>query len=381
MIELISPADGEKISLLTDVMREFVERQYSGQHVYAEDPEEFPDAEDSYAWLREKYGKGFTRNYAGNPNEVNLTKPQYIKFSWKADVPCHVEITCSVKYPNDPQTEILPPELDGDIYTCEAGNFFMRTEYSWQVVSDDGKQHSELRRFVTLDEFPRAIFAQGGGNIRDLGGLKTYDGKSLRQGCVYRGGALECYLEEVLKSNERSYSLTPRGKHVLRDLVRIKKDIDIRKDSVGVLNESPLGGDVELLHLTLRGYELFYDTPWANKTKELFDLLADESNYPVYLHCMVGADRTGTVMCFLEMLLGVSRKDLIADYNITSLSLRDIRLIPPDGECDQNRFLGGMGDHEPVEETVKRNCEKFLMDKFGITMETIEKVRKNLIEE
>lgn len=46
--------------------------------------------------------------------------------------------------------------------------------------------------------------------------------------------------------------------------------------------------------------------------------LADPANLPAYFHCKSGRDRTGMAAGFLLALLGVSRDDIIRDYQTTS---------------------------------------------------------------
>ena len=54
--------------------------------------------------------------------------------------------------------------------------------------------------------------------------------------------------------------------------------------------------------------------------RDIFAVLSDESNYPVYFHCNAGADRTGTLAFLIEGLLGVSYADTIRDFELTSFS-------------------------------------------------------------
>jgi protein tyrosine/serine phosphatase len=43
-------------------------------------------------------------------------------------------------------------------------------------------------------------------------------------------------------------------------------------------------------------------------------VLADESNYPIFFHCAIGTDRTGTLAYLINGLLGVPEEDLYYDY-------------------------------------------------------------------
>ena len=53
--------------------------------------------------------------------------------------------------------------------------------------------------------------------------------------------------------------------------------------------------------------------------KNIFADLANESNYPVYMHCTHGLDRTGTVCYILGAILGMSDEDLMREYQLSSL--------------------------------------------------------------
>lgn len=50
----------------------------------------------------------------------------------------------------------------------------------------------------------------------------------------------------------------------------------------------------------------------------MFNLLADESRYPVHFHCRLGRDRTGVVVMLLLSHLCVRDDDVAADYALTA---------------------------------------------------------------
>ena len=57
---------------------------------------------------------------------------------------------------------------------------------------------------------------------------------------------------------------------------------------------------------------------WISNLQFLFD--AVKHNEPVYFHCTAGADRTGTLACILEAILGMSQSDIDKDYELTCFS-------------------------------------------------------------
>ena len=244
MIQVFYPENNAVVSLISNVQREFLHKQFKN---------DYTDSETSYNWINEKYGKDFVGFYVDNPESINLTQPRYVEFAWQSDRPCRIEISREKgDFPGDPEEwEILPVEEKYGLCTCLVGNLFMRTRYYWKVVSLDGEEESQTFTFITANEYPRAIYAQGASNIRDIGALERYDGTRLRQGCIYRGTCLESNID-------REYQLTQRGITVLRDKIKIKTDLDIRKEAYGKASKSAIGESVNYVQSTCRGYELFY---------------------------------------------------------------------------------------------------------------------------
>lgn len=52
--------------------------------------------------------------------------------------------------------------------------------------------------------------------------------------------------------------------------------------------------------------------------KPIFQTLAGDATGPIYIHCTYGRDRTGIVIALLLRLLGVSREDVLAEYQRTA---------------------------------------------------------------
>ena len=137
-------------------------------------------------------------------------------------------------------------------------------------------------------------------NVRDIGGWAC-DGGTVKYGLLIRGGAL--------RADDRN---------VLVGQLGIQHDLDLRgATEAPVLTESPLGSDV--YYTCAPQYAMYALTPvnaWKINLRTIFDAVTH--NEPVYFHCSAGADRTGTLACVLEGVLGVSQSDIDKDYELTS---------------------------------------------------------------
>ncbi|MBQ8524557.1 MAG: tyrosine-protein phosphatase [Clostridia bacterium] len=373
MIELLYPADKERICIHTQVIKDFIYHNGAGHHYNNR------EREDVYSWLREYYDGRYTGNYKNNPDELNLTRSQTVSFAWRSSVPCKLVIspchdfsTTCLDYPASPECcEIVyKGEYDG-VFHAEADQLFSDTDYYWKIVAEDGSEESVPRSFVTFGGYPRFIFAEGTANFRDLGGLATYDGKRTRQGCVYRCAALDSEIES-------NYDLTERGTRVLRDIVKLRCELDIRREAFGVKKSSVLGDSVKYLQIIGRGYDYFFLPEEKEGRRRLVEALADENNYPICFHCAGGADRTGTLALFILALLGVPRSLIELDYNITTLTVVDKRKLGT--WSDYDNFLVGYEGGD-ITEYVKGSAEKYYLEQCGGDADTLNRLRNNLLED
>ena len=159
--------------------------------------------------------------------------------------------------------------------------------------------------------------------------------------------------------------------------------------------------------MTYRGYTsifpsdtatdtVYYDERSPEAFRQIFSLLAEEQNYPVYFHCLIGQDRTGTLAYLILGLLGVDFEDITKDYELSAFSA----VGSMNREKDWNYSGDGvpMGTHhvDRVWETMNAMMlqyygtdsgllsdavANYLLRECGITEEQIASVRAILLED
>ena len=155
---------------------------------------------------------------------------------------------------------------------------------------------------LTATHFLRQIKCPEARNVRDIGGWQC-DGGTVAYGKIIRGG--------LPRASDRA---------VLVDELGIAVDIELRG-----LNDqdwtpptvSGLGEDIPYYVFDRYAwYSLSDKALWTQIMRAVVDAVLDDK--PVYLHCGAGADRTGTVLCLIEALLGMSPGDIDMEYELTS---------------------------------------------------------------
>lgn len=108
-------------------------------------------------------------------------------------------------------------------------------------------------------------------------------------------------------------------------------------------------------------------------------VFADEDNYPIIMHCTYGRDRTGTLAFLINGLLGVSKKDLYRDYEMTTMS-RLSSLHPRRKIRKFNALYKGMLKYEDPALSLQDNIKEYLVD-IGMTREEISNIEEIMLEE
>ena len=202
--------------------------------------------------------------------------------------------------------------------TVKIENAKVQTLYFWTV--SNGSNTSDLQAYYVDDVPVRNLSTSTIGNARDFGGFETEDGMIVKQGMMYRGHMMEpgSYL-----SKNRDVLINDIGIQTEIDIKEKQSDSSIYYDT-SELNRYPSKDFDHYLRRYMK-FELYGGYLSADYTSigtvfKIFHDLADESNYPVYIHCRIGADRTGLICFLINALCGVSLDDLYTDYVFTTYS-------------------------------------------------------------
>ena len=164
-----------------------------------------------------------------------------------------------------------------------------------------------------------AVDLQGAFNVRDLGGLRTRDGRRTRYGLIYRGDSLD--------------SITPSDAQVLFEKLGISTIVDLRTQAetdlielsfpvarcrFSVLAEGRLGREpfpsddpAELAKVYLNNIE-----GGRQAVKNTFEVIAAnlQAGVATLFHCAAGRDRTGIMSALLLDLVDVTFGEIAKDY-------------------------------------------------------------------
>ncbi len=190
-------------------------------------------------------------------------------------------------------------------------------------------------------------------NMRDLGGWAC-DGGTVKYGLLYRSGELSAQDENLF----------------IKEL-GINTECDLTADGVPAFP-----GKMRFIgHTSYAMYSLSNAEAWRVNLRGIFE--AVRYGNPVVFHCSMGADRTGTLACVLEGLLGVSQSDLDKDYELTSFYALRAR---------NGNYQGGAADWAHLisailalsGNTFRDKCVSFALS-VGITIDEINAYRAAMI--
>ena len=256
-------------------------------------------------------------------------------------------------------------DLDTDLDLLSIDNLMTDTTYKYIVTSVDldGKEHINEGSFKTADT-NRFISLPGVYNTRDIGGYHTTGGKKVKQGLLIRGTELDGLVKTEYYLSDLE-SVEPFG---------FKCDFDLRNSDIfNARYTSRLGKKV--IHK-------FYDSPMyggifsvksRDSLKQIFHDLADASNYPMYLHCTLGADRTGTIIFLLQGVLGVSEEDMKAEYELTGF-LDKSYVYGENIDSVLSGLQGTSGNN------VNKKIENFLVNTIGVTQNQLNNIRSIFLD-
>lgn len=249
-------------------------------------------------------------------------------------------------------------------------NLFMGQQYYYQIIAkyDDHTVKSDIFDFKTA-YLPRTVVIDGVSNTRDIGGYTTDSGKRVKQGMLYRGGT--------------PVNVTEAGIDTAVNTFGIKTQIDLSGGETST--SSAFGSTVEFHSVSAPWYASgsngITDSTKQAQLSEVFKLLADEDNYPVYFHCSLGRDRTGTLAFLINGLLGVGENDLFMDYETAFFSWTGCE----DGGKPSSKVQGDLQSlYDYLKSygsgTLSENIEAYLLN-IGLSLSEINSIKTILLEE
>jgi protein-tyrosine phosphatase len=215
---------------------------------------------------------------------------------------------------------------------------------------------------VLGDEFAsdRVIQLEGTTNTRDIGGYQTSDLRTIRW-------------RQIIRSENLS-RLTPDDFRKLED-IGVKTVIDLRTereheqaptvwqgDNPPQFFHFPVGDshnewfnaqrklmrrksftEEQALEHMVEGYRMIAEEG-PPSFHRMLDIVLDESNWPVLIHCSAGKDRAGVATALILEALGVDRETIMADFLLTNEVGRSARkaelMAEASGETRGGRRIG-----------------------------------------
>ena len=213
------------------------------------------------------------------------------------------------------------------------------------------------------------VDVDGARNVRDLGGWN-----GLASGKVYRGSELNAVKNHGL-------ALTPEGLRTMREKMKIKTDLDFRAVNEGeraeCLKTSALGKDVKLVDRPISNYTSMFSK--TNSFASALRVFADSGNYPIYMHCWGGADRTGTIAFILQGLCGVGETDLAIDFELTSFACFGTRTRHNAGSFKYADMILELKSYKGA--TLADKFRTYAKETLGLADWEIDAIRKNLMNQ
>ncbi len=317
-----------------------------------------------------------TYSPVGTTGNDSFYYPNYLTFSWNTEKPAdyyRLNISLNSDMSNSEEYIVMSPS-----YTHKS--LLLGKRYYWRVdaVYATETLRSTVNTFTTAEGI-RTLYVEGVSNTRDIGGWMTSSGKRVKQGLVYRGGQLD-----PLSVNDGQTGITQSGINFMRNDLGIVMDLDLRG---GSQTSTLLGSDVKVISFPestpYYGYNDANAITNANKQKIFkteIEAFADPDNYPMYVHCSLGRDRTGTLLFMINGLLGVSEADLLKDYWLSVHSLAGYHETAKlyQLQSNVNSLFSYMNTFSGS--TLQKKIENYLLS-IGVSSATMQAIRDILLED
>ncbi|MBR6032197.1 MAG: tyrosine-protein phosphatase [Bacteroidaceae bacterium] len=313
----------------------------------------------------------YTESDASKISTYNVGPPERrdwplpVEVYWTQDDSADAQLITWSESPDfaDAVTQSVPTESASyEIYNLIPGRI-----YYCKVEQQKGEDTETVANFSfnTAGQM-RHLKAEGTANVRDLGGWTTASGCPVRYGKIFRGAEWN-----------GGHNLEPEAIQALRR-AGIKAELDLRSDSEAKsITKSVLGNDIlykrTALGQTQSHMEGLTNSKSTYQAALQFVLSCVKNDKPVYFHCAIGRDRTGTLAFLLEGVLGMSKSDIYKDYELTNFSYFNT-------PCSKGQLDAMFAMIEALEgETLEQKFRTYLTTEFGITGQDIDMFRTKML--
>ena len=236
--------------------------------------------------------------------------PPVYAIKWTADAGAG-ELTATLRDGDWSKQNTLP--AGASFYTVT--NLRPNATYTYEIKAKSSKTMTS-GTFTTHGHLHQLFFQQNVRNCRDLGGWKTKDGKTVKYRKVYRGGRLQWATKEPATLTEEGLA------EVLAEGIKAQLELRNTNDAI---KETALGQGYAFCAPIIReGYAdmLRPSDGLTGKTRQCFEFIVNcvREDKPVYFHCSLGRDRTGTVAMLVLGVLGVDEGDISKEYELTQFA-------------------------------------------------------------
>ncbi len=175
----------------------------------------------------------------------------------------------------------------------------------------------------------RLLPLEGAYNVRDLGGYKAADNKTVKWRTVFRSGDLHHLTDEdlnFLTSIPLKTDIDFRDSAEIaaapdKTPVSLKKQVFLTIATGNVIDFTKIDSS-SVSTLLVEGNKHFVRDN-QGQYREFFHLLMEKENAPLLFHCSAGKDRAGFAAVLFLSSLGVNRETIIQDYLLTNQYLKD----------------------------------------------------------